>query len=98
VTNAPAPSVANHLAEEGRSRGDAGLLALVGTRRAQVLEALREPQTTLAMAAALHLAPSTASQHLTALTRTGLLARRRRGRRVYYMLNDRGRELLSLFE
>jgi len=98
VKNAPTQFVATHLAEEGRRRADAGLRALVGRRRAHVLEALREPQTTLRLATALDLAPSTASQHLTALARTGLLARRRHGRCVYYTLNDRGRELLSLFE
>jgi len=74
------------------------LAALVGVARACVLEALREPQTTATLATSLRIAPSTASGHLTALVRTGLLARRRKGREVYYMLNDRGRSLLALLD
>jgi DNA-binding transcriptional ArsR family regulator len=92
------PLAAEQVSDDGRRRIDTGLPALVGTRRAEVLEALREPQTTLTLATALHLAPSTASEHLTALARTGLLARKRHGRRVFYSLNDRGRELLFLFD
>jgi DNA-binding transcriptional ArsR family regulator len=77
---------------------DACLRALVGAARAAVLKALLEPQTTLTLAATLHLAPSTVSQHLSALVRTGLVERRRDGRCVYYALNERGHVLLALFE
>jgi DNA-binding transcriptional ArsR family regulator len=80
------------------ARRDGGrLAALVGARRADVLCVLAEPRTTLAVAAAVGVAPSTASEHLTALARTGLLDRRRRGREVYYALNDRGCALMALF-
>jgi DNA-binding transcriptional ArsR family regulator len=80
----------------GEPRRD--LSALVGVARAGVLLALRRPQTTTSLSALLRIAPSTASEHLTALARTGLVDRRRRGREVYYLLNERGRTLLALFD
>jgi DNA-binding transcriptional ArsR family regulator len=77
---------------------DARLRALVGTARATVLAALSERQTTTSLAARLGVAASTASEQLTALARTGLVDRGREGREVYYVLNERGREFLSLFD
>jgi DNA-binding transcriptional ArsR family regulator len=69
----------------------------VGSARAAVLEALYEPQATGAVAASVGLAASTVSEHLRALTLIGLIDRMREGRQVYYILNGRGRCLLSLF-
>jgi len=63
-----------------------------------VLEALSEPQTTSTLAAAVGLAGSSASRHLTALAQTGLIDRVRQGRQVYYALNADGRRFLALFE
>jgi DNA-binding transcriptional ArsR family regulator len=73
------------------------LRALVGDARAAVLEALAAPHTTGELAVELGIAPSTASERLTALARAGLIDRRRAGREVYYVLNSRGMELLALF-
>jgi DNA-binding transcriptional ArsR family regulator len=81
-----------------RAAPDARLRALVGAARATVLTALWERQTTTSMAARLGVAASTVSEQLTTLAHTGLVDRGREGREVYYMLNDRGREFLSLFD
>jgi DNA-binding transcriptional ArsR family regulator len=62
-----------------------------------VLEALAEPHTTTSLAAALGIARSTASEHLSELARTGLVDRARQGREVYSLLNLQGRSLLALF-
>jgi len=74
-----------------------GLRLLVGEARAAVIAVLRSRQTTGTVASSIHVAPSTASAHLNTLSRTGLIDRHRRGRFVYYQLNDRGAALLELF-
>jgi DNA-binding transcriptional ArsR family regulator len=70
---------------------------LLGASRAAVLLALELPSTTHDLAARLHLAPSTVSRHLTALTALGLAQRARCGAIVAYRLSDRGAGLLDLF-
>jgi DNA-binding transcriptional ArsR family regulator len=72
------------------------LAILVGRGRAAVLRALVVPATTSALAAALGLAPSTISEHLSALLAAGVVHRRRAGRRVLYGLEPAGTALVSL--
>ncbi|WP_425426359.1 ArsR/SmtB family transcription factor [Actinokineospora terrae] len=50
------------------------------------------------MAAALALAPSTVSEHLTALVSAGIAHRRRSGKTVLYTLEPAGEVLFALFE
>jgi DNA-binding transcriptional ArsR family regulator len=71
------------------------LARLVGQTRAVVLEALREPKTTLEVAAAARIAPSTASEHLTELAAARVVRRVRSGRFVHYLLNETGRRLVD---
>lgn len=72
------------------------LAVLVGRGRAQVLRALTRPATTAGLAATLGLAPSTVSEHLTALVAAGVVHRRRVGRRVLYGLEPAGTALVTL--
>ncbi|MFD3665665.1 helix-turn-helix domain-containing protein [Streptomyces sp. NPDC058659] len=67
---------------------------LIGRSRAGVVRALVAPTTTSDLAAALGLAPSTVSQHLTALVAAGVVRRRRAGVRVLYELDRPGVVLL----
>ncbi|MGV9253090.1 helix-turn-helix domain-containing protein [Streptomyces sp. NPDC003697] len=81
-----------------RLRAGAGrpsVAQLIGTSRAQVLELLRTPMTTTALAAALRLAPSTASRHATVLREAGLVVTRREGNRVLHRRTALGRALLE---
>jgi DNA-binding transcriptional ArsR family regulator len=72
------------------------LVILVGRGRAAVLRALTRPATTAGLAGELGLAPSTVSEHLTALTAAGVINRRRVGRRVLYGLEPAGTALVTL--
>ncbi|MFC9703266.1 helix-turn-helix domain-containing protein [Streptomyces sp. NPDC056943] len=74
-------------------RGDR-LEILIGRSRAGVLRALVVPTTTSDLATTLGLAPSTVSQHLTALVAAGVARRRRAGVRVLYELDRPGVVLL----
>ncbi|MFI9746994.1 helix-turn-helix domain-containing protein [Streptomyces sp. NPDC052494] len=74
-------------------RGDR-LEILIGRSRAGVVRALVVPTTTSDLAATLGLAPSTVSQHLTALVAAGVVRRRRAGVRVLYELDRPGVVLL----
>lgn len=71
------------------------LALLLGRGRAQVVRALRVPQTTTAVADSLGLAKSTVSQHLTNLTDSGIVWKQRMGGRVFYQLDHDGRALLE---
>jgi DNA-binding transcriptional ArsR family regulator len=71
------------------------LAILVGRGRAAVMRALVAPTTTTAVADSLGLAPSTVSQHLTALSAAGMVRRHRAGIRVLYELDREGMALLS---
>jgi DNA-binding transcriptional ArsR family regulator len=71
------------------------LAQLIGASRARLLELLRTPMTTTALAAALRLAPSTASRHAAVLREAGLVATRRAGNRVLHHRTDLGRALLD---
>ncbi|WP_424950652.1 DUF5937 family protein [Deinococcus sp.] len=72
--------------------------ALMGKGRARIFVQLEIPATTHELAGRLCLAPSSVSQHLSALKQAGLVDPRRRGRAVYYALSNRGRQLRQLFE
>src|SRR6266581_7044505 len=73
--------------EGGAWEGDAGVgrreeaaEALLGAPRVRLLEALRSPATTTALARRLGVTPSAVSQHLAVLYRGGLVDKRRSGR------------------
>ena len=68
---------------------------LLGTPRARLLEALRSPATTSALARRLGVTPSAVSQHLVVLHRSGLVDRQRSGRAVLYQTSALGLALLS---
>ena len=77
---------------------------LLGRGRASVLLGVESPATTSDLARLLHLAPSSVSEHLSVLRRSGLVERRPGngvsgsvgGRGVYYSLSDTGCQLLGL--
>lgn len=68
---------------------------LLGTPKARLLEALRCPASTAALARSLNVSPSAVSQHLAVLGRCGLVNRTRSGREVLYQTSDLGLALLS---
>jgi DNA-binding transcriptional ArsR family regulator len=68
---------------------------LLGTVRARLLDMLRSPATTTALAHQLGVTPSAVSQHLAALHRGGLIERQRSGRSVLYATTDLGLALLG---
>ena len=72
------------------------LAILVGRGRATVLRTLTRPATTAGLARDLGLAPSTVSEHLSALAAAGVVGRRRVGRRVVYALEPAGLALVTL--
>ena len=75
---------------------DGGAVAeLLGTVRARLLDMLRSPATTTALARQLGVTPSAVSQHLAALHRGGLIERQRSGRSVLYATTDLGLALLG---
>lgn len=69
------------------------LAALLGPTRAAVLTLLAVPCSTGEVAAALDLAPATASHHLTTLRDAGLVAGERAGRRLRYLRTSLGEQL-----
>ncbi|MEU6411727.1 metalloregulator ArsR/SmtB family transcription factor [Microbispora sp. NPDC046933] len=71
----------------------AALAALLGPTRAAVLALLAEPSSTGEVAAALRLAPATASHHLTTLRDAGLVTGEREGRRLRYRRTGLGEQL-----
>jgi DNA-binding transcriptional ArsR family regulator len=68
---------------------------LLGRVRARLLDMLRSPATTTALARQLGVTPSAVSQHLAALHRGGLVERQRSGRSVLYATTDLGLALLG---
>ncbi|MCW6006185.1 winged helix-turn-helix domain-containing protein [Micromonospora sp. CPCC 205371] len=73
----------------------AALAALLGPTRAAVLTLLAVPSSTGEVAEALHLAPATASHHLTTLRDAGLIVGQRTGRRLRYLRTTLGEQLAS---
>jgi DNA-binding transcriptional ArsR family regulator len=68
--------------------------ALLGAPRVRLLDALRSPATTTALARRLGVTPSAVSQHLAVLHRGGLVDKRRSGRVVLYQTTELGLALL----
>jgi DNA-binding transcriptional ArsR family regulator len=68
---------------------------LLGTARARLLDALRSPATTSALALRFGVTPSAVSQHLAVLHRGGLVDRQRSGRKVLYQVSELGLALLD---
>jgi DNA-binding transcriptional ArsR family regulator len=91
----PAPPDPGWLSRLRAGAGRPSLAQLIGTSRARLLELLHEPMTTTALAAALRLAPSTASRYATVLREAGLLVTRREGNRVLHRRTALGRALLE---
>jgi len=75
--------------------GLAAIELLLGAPRARLLEALRSPATTTALARRLGVTPSAVSQHLAVLHRGGLVDRQRSGRTVLYQTSGLGLALLG---
>ncbi|MFD9499474.1 ArsR/SmtB family transcription factor [Streptomyces sp. NPDC060035] len=81
---------------ERRHHGrDAAAAQLIGASRAELLRMLDRPMTTMDIAAALRLAPSTASRHATVLREAGLLLSQRQGVRVLHHRTRLGRAVLE---
>ena len=83
----------------GRSASDNGtgdltardsLAALLGSTRAAVLRALREPRGTAELAAAVQISPASASEHTKILRDASLIETRREGRSVQHSLTSLG--------
>jgi len=68
---------------------------LIGVTRARLLDTLRSPATTSALAQQYAVTPGAVSQHLGALHRARLLTRQRSGRTVLYQTSDLGLALLG---
>jgi DNA-binding transcriptional ArsR family regulator len=69
---------------------------LLGVTRARMLDVLRSPATTSALARESGVTPGAVSQHLAVLYRAGLLTRERSGRSVLYQTSDLGLALLAI--
>jgi DNA-binding MarR family transcriptional regulator len=82
--------------ESDGAEGDVPLELLLGRGRASVLSALVEPASTSELALRLGVSPSTVSEHLGVLSRSGVVNRRRAGRLVLYVLTPRGEQLVEL--
>jgi DNA-binding transcriptional ArsR family regulator len=63
---------------------------LMGVTRARLLDTLRSPATTSALARQYAVTPGAVSQHLGALSRARLLTRQRSGNTVLYQTSDLG--------
>ncbi|TCO64912.1 ArsR/SmtB family transcription factor [Actinocrispum wychmicini] len=71
------------------------LAGVVGRTKARLLRTLASPASTTALATRFGVAPSTISEHLTALVAAGLLTSRRVGRSVQYRRSSLGDEIVS---
>jgi DNA-binding transcriptional ArsR family regulator len=69
---------------------------LIGVTRARLLDTLRSPATTSALAQRFAVTPGAVSQHLGALYRARLVTRQRSGRAVLYQTSDLGLALLGV--
>ena len=92
-----APRGAAKLWVSSPSHVDDALAAALGLGRASVLKGLAIPRTTTELARQLGLSPGTASEHLSRLTKAGLVEPHRSGRGVFYRLSRAGEQLLELF-
>jgi DNA-binding transcriptional ArsR family regulator len=71
------------------------LAELIGVTRARMLDTLRSPATTSALARQFAVTPGAVSQHLAVLHRNGLLTKQRSGRSVLYQTSELGLALLG---
>ncbi len=71
------------------------LAGVIGRTKALLLRSLGSPASTTVLAARFGVAPSTVSEHLTALSAAGLLHGHRAGRSVQYQRSPLGDELVS---
>ena len=92
----PWPAHASATAETGPD--EASLEDLLGPQRSTILRSLDSRQPVGALAEALQASPGTATHHVAALERAGLVLRERRGRMVLVSRTLRGTALLTLFE
>lgn len=91
----PAPG-AGALWEPARDApGRFALGALLGDRRAEILVALAQPATTLALAGGLRASRAGVNEHLHVLRRAGLVTPRRDGRAVRYRRTSAGDALVA---
>jgi DNA-binding transcriptional ArsR family regulator len=81
--------------EDGVTAAPDAVEELLGPARARLLDALRSPATTSALALRFGVTPSAVSQHLAVLHRSGLVDRERSGRRVLYQASELGLALLD---
>lgn len=81
--------------EQGPPPAPDALAALLGRTRAQILIAIGEPATTTALATRMSLTTGAVSQHLGALSGSGLARRERVGKKVYYWRTATGDVLAS---
>jgi len=79
----------------GGPRDLAAVESLLGPPRARLLDALRSPATTSALAGRFGVTPGAVSQHLAVLYRGGLVDRQRSGRTVLYQASELGVALLG---
>ena len=75
------------------ARGSGALADLLGTTRAGLLVALREPASSTELARRTGVSASAVNQHLRVLHDVGLLSRARHGRSVLYVASDLGEQL-----
>jgi DNA-binding transcriptional ArsR family regulator len=80
------------------TRASRPLELALGAARARILQLLTTPATTGEVAYKAQISASSASEHLSRLTKAGLAEPRRSGKRVYYRLTQRGSDLIALFE
>jgi DNA-binding transcriptional ArsR family regulator len=83
------------LARARRAEPLSSVAQLIGTSRARLLRQLDRPMTTTGIAAALGLAASTASRHVSVLRDAGLLSSHRQGIRVLHRRTRLGDDLLA---
>ena len=76
--------------------GGQPLRDLLGAPKARLLEVLRCPASTAALARSLDVSASAVSQHLAVLRHCGLVDRARSGRQVLYQTSDLGLALLDV--
>jgi DNA-binding MarR family transcriptional regulator len=76
----------------------ASLEALIGLPRARILRRLERPRTMGELAQLIASLPSAVTHHVATLAAAGLVARKRRGRRVLVDRSARGTALLALYD